>query len=161
MNAVTFRQRTAVGEPSKVERTSTSGDRTEAIAGARMKVIGTPGFPSNVPTVLKLPSSLHRRLAAWQRKEVHAALKVGALADLEDVRALRAPVRLHFGKRPLYCKHTYLHLPSFPIIFCHKDHKGHKATMCSLCSLWLKKLFTSFFHYRLDLVGVYADHRRP
>ena len=51
-----LRQRTAVGEPSKTESVSTSGEMMVVMAGARMNVIGTFGFPSNVPTVVKLPS---------------------------------------------------------------------------------------------------------
>ena len=51
-----FRQRTAVGCPLNSERTFTSGDRIDVIAGARMNVIGTSCISSNVPRVTKLPS---------------------------------------------------------------------------------------------------------
>ena len=58
--AVMLRQRTAVGRGMpdsgvNVERISTPGE-TAVMAGARMNVIGMFGFPSNVPTVWKLPS---------------------------------------------------------------------------------------------------------
>ena len=45
--------------------------------------------------------ALHGRFAARERQQIHVALQIRALPDLECLRALCAPVRRHLRKRTL------------------------------------------------------------